>query len=30
MNLRQILKEWLSFRIDVTRRRLDYRLAESR
>ena len=26
MNLRQILKEWLSFRIDVTRRRLDYRL----
>ena len=26
MNLRRILKEWLSFRIDVTRRRLDYRL----
>ena len=26
MNLRQVLKEWLSFRIDVTRRRLDYRL----
>ncbi len=26
MNLRQILKEWLSFRIDITRRRLDYRL----
>jgi topoisomerase-4 subunit A len=26
MNLRQILKEWLSFRIDVTRRRLDFRL----
>ena len=26
MNLRQILKEWLRFRIDVTRRRLEYRL----
>jgi topoisomerase-4 subunit A len=26
MNLRQILKEWLRFRTDVTRRRLDYRL----
>ena len=26
MNLRQILKEWLRFRIDVTRRRLDHRL----
>ena len=26
MNLRRILKEWLSFRIDTTRRRLDYRL----
>jgi topoisomerase-4 subunit A len=26
MNLKRILKEWLSFRIDVTRRRLDYRL----
>ena len=26
MNLRRILKDWLSFRIDVTRRRLDYRL----
>ena len=26
MNLRQILKDWLSFRLDVTRRRLDYRL----
>ena len=26
MNLRRILKEWLRFRIDVTRRRLDYRL----
>jgi topoisomerase-4 subunit A len=26
MDLRRILKEWLSFRIDVTRRRLDYRL----
>ena len=26
MNLRQILKEWLLFRIDVTRRRLEYRL----
>ena len=26
MNLHRILKEWLSFRIDVTRRRLDYRL----
>ena len=26
MNLRRILKEWLAFRIDVTRRRLDYRL----
>lgn len=26
MNLRRILKEWLSFRTDVTRRRLDYRL----
>jgi topoisomerase-4 subunit A len=26
MNLRRILKDWLSFRTDVTRRRLDYRL----
>jgi topoisomerase-4 subunit A len=26
MNLRQILKEWLRFRIDITRRRLEYRL----
>ena len=26
MNLRQILKEWLRFRIDLTRRRLEYRL----
>jgi topoisomerase-4 subunit A len=26
INLRQILKEWLRFRTDVTRRRLDYRL----
>ena len=26
MNLRRILKEWLSFRIHTTRRRLDYRL----
>ena len=26
MNLRQILKEWLRFRIDVTRRRLEHRL----
>ena len=26
MNLRQILREWLRFRTDVTRRRLDYRL----
>ena len=26
MNLRQILVEWLRFRVDVTRRRLDYRL----
>jgi topoisomerase-4 subunit A len=26
MNLRRILKDWLSFRVDVTRRRLDYRL----
>ena len=26
MNLRQILKEWLHFRIDVTRRRLEFRL----
>ena len=26
MNLRRILKEWLRFRTDVTRRRLDYRL----
>jgi len=26
MNLRQILKAWLRFRIDVTRRRLEYRL----
>ena len=26
MNLRQILKEWLQFRIDVTRRRLEFRL----
>ena len=26
MNLRQFLKEWLRFRTDVTRRRLDYRL----
>ena len=30
MNLRRILKEWLSFRIDTTRRRLDYRLQKSR
>jgi len=26
MDLRRILKDWLSFRTDVTRRRLDYRL----
>mgnify|MGYP006060861479 FL=1 len=26
MNLRQVLKEWLRFRIDVTRRRLEHRL----
>ena len=26
MNLRQVLKEWLRFRIDVTRRRLEFRL----
>ena len=26
MSLRRILKDWLSFRTDVTRRRLDYRL----
>ena len=26
MDLRRILKDWLSFRVDVTRRRLDYRL----
>ena len=26
MNLRQVLKEWLRFRIDVTRRRLEYKL----
>lgn len=26
MNLRRILKDWLTFRTDVTRRRLDYRL----
>ena len=26
MNLREILRDWLAFRTDVTRRRLDYRL----
>ena len=30
MDLRQILKDWLSFRTDVTSRRLDYRLQKGR